>query len=224
METQLHNVVVIGASGHAQVIADAILKGSGYSFKGFIDEEQAPGTIVLGHPVLGKDEDLLRVLQQHGITHAIVGIGDNFIREKVTHKIQILAPNLAWATVIHPSAIIGYDVSIGVGTAIMAGAIVNCNTQVGAHTIINTGASLDHDNTLSDFVTIAPGVVTGGNVSVGDGSVVSIGATVKHQIHIGTNTVIGAGALVLKDIPDNAVAYGIPASVIRKRTKGEAYL
>ena len=45
-----------------------------------------------------------------------------------------------------------------------------------------------------------------------------------HQVAIGAHTVVGAGALVLGDVPDHVVAYGVPATVIRSRDEGEPYL
>jgi acetyltransferase-like isoleucine patch superfamily enzyme len=64
----------------------------------------------------------------------------------------------------------------------------------------------------------------GGHVTIGELSAVSIGATIKNRITIGRHTVIGAGALVLKDIGDGVLAYGVPAHVVRPRRPDEPYL
>lgn len=56
---------------------------------------------------------------------------------------------------------------------------------------------------------IAKPITIGDNVWIGGNSVVLMGVT------IGRNAVIGAGSVVTRDIPDNAVAAGNPAKVIR---------
>ena len=50
----------------------------------------------------------------------------------------------------------------------------------------------------------------GDNVSVG------AGANIIGPVHVGNNAVIGAGAVVLKDVPDNCIAVGVPARIIEK--------
>lgn len=55
----------------------------------------------------------------------------------------------------------------------------------------------------------------GNNVWIGGSSVINPG------VNIGNNSVIGSGSVVTKDIPDNSLAYGNPAKVIRKLTKDD---
>jgi acetyltransferase-like isoleucine patch superfamily enzyme len=52
---------------------------------------------------------------------------------------------------------------------------------------------------------------------VGRGAWVGIGATVIDNIKIGAGAMIGAGAVVVRDIPEKAVACGVPARVVRKQ-------
>ena len=83
--------------------------------------------------------------------------------------------------------------------------------------VLNTGASVDHDCDIGDGVQLAPGVVLGGRVHIDSLSFVGIGATIINRIVVGRNCLIGAGAVVVRDIPDHSVAYGVPARVIRQR-------
>jgi acetyltransferase-like isoleucine patch superfamily enzyme len=106
----------------------------------------------------------------------------------------------------------------------MAGAVLNPGVRVGEFCIVNTRASLDHDSTMGAFSSLAPGAITGGNVAVGSYSNVGMGATVLPGVSIGQHTLIGAGALVYRSVPDNSVAYGVPARLIRSRQPGDRYL
>ena len=120
--------------------------------------------------------------------------------------------------------ILGKNVSVGDGSVLMAGVIVNNDAIIGEHCFLATKASLDHDSVMSDFSSLSPGVTTGGNVSIGYCTAIGIGANILHGKTIGDHTVVGSGALVLENLGDQCVAFGVPAKVIRKREPGERYL
>jgi acetyltransferase EpsM len=119
-------------------------------------------------------------------------------------------------TAVHPTAVVANDVQVSPGTVVAAGAIINPATQIGQNAIINTGASVDHECVIEEGVHICPGVHLAGKVTVGRATWVGIGATVTDHIRIGAGSIIGAGAVVVNDIPDGVIAYGVPAKVIRR--------
>jgi len=201
--------IVIGASGHGAVVADILLK-SGLVVKGFLDDGVEVGSEVLGVPVLGA----IDMCTRYPDCLFIVGIGNNATRRAIAEKYQ-----LDYGVAVHPSAIIGQDVEIGAGSVLMASCVVNPMTVIGEHCIINTGACLDHDNKISDFVHVSPGAVLGGLVNVGCGSQVGIGACVKNVTTICDDVIVGAGAVVVKDITEPGVYYGVPARLVPKMLK-----
>jgi len=197
--------IILGAGGHAVVIADA-LKKCGFPIRGFLDDGVLTGVEILGIKVLGKIEDC-RYYQD---CLFIIGIGDNTVRGSIAHTYR-----LEYGTVIHPSAIIGHQVSIGAGTVVMAGCVINSGTIIGEHCIINTTASVDHDNRIGDFTHISPGAVLGGSVVVGSGTHIGIGAKVKNNITISENVVVGVGAVIIKGIEESGTYVGVPARRIK---------
>jgi acetyltransferase-like isoleucine patch superfamily enzyme len=106
----------------------------------------------------------------------------------------------------------------------LPGAIVAASADIGEFCIVNTKASLDHDGIMEAFSSFAPAVTAGGEVTIRQFAAVLLGANISHSISIGEHSVVGAGSLVLRDIPDRVVAYGLPARVIRTREIGEPYL
>lgn len=220
----MEKIVIIGASGHAKVIIDIVEREKRFTIAGLLDMSRKAGDALLGYPILGPEESLPEWQEVFGIKGGIVAIGDNWIRKKVVEKIRRIDPNFQFVSSVHPHASIGKNVTIGEGTVVMAGAVINPDSKIGRFCILNTGSSLDHDGKMGDFSSLAPGVTTGGNVEIGAHSAVSLGAHIIHGIRIGAHSVIGAGATVLEDIPDYAVAYGVPARVVREREKGEKYL
>jgi sugar O-acyltransferase (sialic acid O-acetyltransferase NeuD family) len=201
---------VVGAGGHAKVIADILIE-SGRPPVAFLDEAPQHNS-VLGISVIRG----LEIPEPNAAV--LIAIGDNFLREKIAARFT------AFAVAIHPSARVSRHAEIGPGTVVMAGAVINPGTRVGSHCVINTLASVDHDCLISDFAHVAPGATLGGNVRVGTGSMVGLGANIVHGRAIGAHSVVGAGSTVVDDIPDNVVAFGVPARVVRPRARGDRYL
>lgn len=218
------NMVVVGSSGHAKVVIDVIEKQGAWRIAGLLDATRQVGEATLGYGVLGTEEDLPGLAEQHQLSGFLVAIGDNFTRGRVYQRIRDRVPALLPVSAVHPGAAIGAHATIHPGAVVMAGATVNPSAVAGEGTIINTNASLDHDSVMDSFSSLAPRVAVGGNCRIGSYSAISIGAVVKHGITIGARTVVGAGAVVLQDIGDNLVAYGVPARPVRTRADGERYL
>lgn len=218
------NIVIIGSSGHSKVIIDIIEKESKYNIVGLIDAFREKGDKLYQYPILGSEEDLLNLINEHNIYGCIIAIGDNWIRNKVKIKIDDLNSSLTYINAIHPNSSIGKNVKIGFGNAIMANTNIGSDTNIGSFCIINNNSSIDHDSTMKDFSSIAPGVITGGNVLIGEYTAISIGTIIKHNIKIGSHSIIGANSLVLKDVDKFIVEYGTPSKIIRKREKGDKYL
>lgn len=124
---------------------------------------------------------------------------------------------LAPATVVHHTAFLADNCSIGVGSQIMAGAIIMPEVRIGKQCIINTNSSIDHECVLEDACEVAPGATLCGCVYMKFNSWVCAGATVLPRITLGENSIVGAGSLVREDVPDNTTIVGVPANRFLKR-------
>jgi sugar O-acyltransferase (sialic acid O-acetyltransferase NeuD family) len=218
------DVVVYGASEHGKYTIDILEKAGTHRVVGLLDDAAAVGTTVLGYPVLGSGADLVALRRLYGFGGGVVAIGDNHLRSRVVARIREVDPGFEFVAAVHPFTSIGSETTIGAGSVLMAGAIVNGSSRVGEHCFIATKASLDHDSVMEDFSSLSPGVSTGGQVRIGGWSTVSIGASVLHGRTIGQHTVIGAGSTVTSDMPSHVVAYGTPCRVVRSRSEGDRYL
>ncbi|MCK8520562.1 acetyltransferase [Aquimarina sp. D1M17] len=219
----MDKILIIGASGHAKVIIETIELGGDYEIYGLIDSFKPKGMNVLGYEILGTEENIQDLIDQ-GISKGIIAIGDNWTRLQMMNKIHSLTPDFEFVTVIHPSAIISPSVQIGKGTIIMASVTINADAKVGSHCILNTGASFGHDSVIEDFASLAPGVTIGGNVFIDYCTAICLGANIIQAINIGKYSIVGAGSIVVNDIGDYKLAYGLPAKEKRDIEKGEQYL
>ncbi len=223
-DTQCENIVVVGSSGHAKVAIDIIEREGKRRIVGLLDAFRSAGESACGYRILGREEDLPALVRREKIQGGFIAVGDNWKRFQVVRKILALLPDFVFISAIHPSAEVARGVTIGRGSVLMPGAIVNTESRIGEFVIVNTKASLDHDCVMEEFSSLAPNATAGGSVRIGAFSAVCLGANIVHKRRIGKHTVIGAGALVLEDIPDFCVAYGVPARIARKRSEGEEYL
>ncbi len=200
----MKKLVIIGASGHGKVVAD-IARLNGYKKIVFLDDNKSITTCGR-YEVVGTSENICDFNCDF-----FVAIGNPNIREKVTCKLN--EANKKLVTLVHPDATIGEDVSIGEGSVVMAGAVINPCTTVGKGCIINTCSSVDHDNKISNFVHIAVGAHLAGTVEIGIRTWIGAGATVKNNVNISDDCMIGAGAVVVKDIEVGGIYIGVPAKL-----------
>jgi sugar O-acyltransferase (sialic acid O-acetyltransferase NeuD family) len=121
-----------------------------------------------------------------------------------------------YCNLIHPDSSIAEDVSMKNGILICAGTVIAPFTEIGNMVTINRNVSIGHHIKISDFCTINPGANIAGGCEIGERVTIGMGAIILDGIKIGKNTVIGAGSLVTSDIPENVIAYGSPAKVIRQ--------
>ena len=209
----MREIVIIGAGGHAQVVADILfaMQASGSAVKpiGFLDDSD---------DIQGKEMMGLRVIGKSGSIHEIapdgyvVAIGNNRVRKKIFTKLR--DEGFSPFSAIHPSTVISSFVELGEGVQICAGVVVNPGARVGENVILNTMSSVDHHNRIGAHTHIAPGVRLGGDVSVGECTLIGINATVMPQKSVGDFVTVGAGACVCSDILSERTVVGIPAKEI----------
>ncbi len=208
----LNRILIWGASGHASVVADILRAEERYEIAGLIDDlNPSPREVAFGQVLGGRGE--LPKLLAAGVKHIIIGIGENAVRARLAAHAESVGFQLAQA--VHPRATLAAGLALGKGTVVMAGAVINPGARVGCNVIINTCASVDHDCVIGDGAHICPGTHVAGNVTIGDGTFVGIGSAVRDRVRIGRRCLIGAGSVVVRDVPDDVVAFGNPARVVR---------
>ena len=201
----MNQVLILGAGGHAKVVAD-LVELAGYAVAGFLDDHPA-GPDVFGKPVLGPIADCLRY-PEHAF---VIGIGSNRVRRELAARYP-----LRWITAVHPKGRGGPGRSAGPGHGGDGKRRRQPRRGSGAHAIVNTGAIVEHDNVVGDFVHLSPGCALGGTVTVGAGTHVGIGACVRNNVCIAPDCVIGAGAVVITDLKQPGTYVGCPAKRLNK--------
>lgn len=214
----MHKTFVYGASGHGKVVADILLAQKDQSFVGFVDDRaELQGSYVLGFPVLGNGHWLEAEIGRAHVRVAL-GVGDNFIRQRLAEQCAVWGAELA--TLVHPSASVSATASLGSGTVVMAQAAINPKARIGRGAIVNTAAVVEHDVVIGDYAHIAPNATMGGASSLGHYTLLAFNAVVLQCVTVGSYSIVGAGAVVVDDLPDYVVAFGTPATIRRDLRAG----
>lgn len=144
-----------------------------------------------------------------------IGIGKPELRKKMANK--FIAIGGVWSSTISKFAEIGsYDVKISNGVNILSGVRISNGTTIGNGCMIYYNSIITHDVIIQDFVEISPNVTILGNVTIDNGSHIGAGSIILPNRTIGKNVIVGAGAVVVSNLPDNCVAVGVPAKIIKQ--------
>lgn len=204
-------LIIVGGGEHARVVIDiARSRPDLWLLAGFADPEPQPETASrCGLHQLMSD---FEALDRAGESHFVLGMGqtDSSAARRRLADLYGLAGG-RWATVVHASAWISSDASLDEGAVVCAGAMINTGATVGRHAVINTGAIIEHDVRVGEFAMVGPGAAIGGGTLIGAGTFIGLGCSVRDHVSIGGGTIVGMGSVVVKSLPENVRAMGVPA-------------
>ena len=200
----MDELIIVGAGGHAKACIDVIEKQSKYKIIGLIEQPDLKIKTCLGYPVIGTNASLGNLRKE--CNNAVIGIGQIKTASKrieIYNMLKSHSYNLP--VIISPFAHISKHSTLGEGTIVMHGCIINSLATIGRNCIINNNALIEHDAVIGDHCHIATGAIINGEVSVGRESFMGSGTVTKQSISISNNCIIGAGVVVKHDVKSNQV-------------------
>lgn len=212
MSTREVPLVIVGCSGHGREVHDVLdainASRPTWDLLGYVDDNPSEenNSLVLqrGSRILGGTEWLQSARPE---VHYVLGIGSPAVRAKFALRfLDRPSPVL-----LHPCSSVGFDVSLGAGTVLFAGAHLTTHIRLGRHTHVNRGSTIGHDVSIDDCVTINPLAAVSGNVTIGKEVLLGTHSCVLQGVHIGNSVTVGAAALVTRDVPNSVVVVGVPA-------------
>lgn len=207
-------VVIVGAGQNGGQVYNILKLDKEVQIVGFLDDDpDKRGTEKYGLPVFGAVGTVESVVAKYGVRGAIVAVGDNGIRGRMTK--QLRGAGLCIVSAIHTHVFVDDTARIGQGSIMEMGAMIHPEAQIGEGVFVGGSTVVAHDCVVGDYSLLGGGVVFGGNVVVGAYTTLGVGTILQPQIRIGRNVTTGIGTVVVKDLPDNAVAVGVPAKILR---------
>lgn len=210
-------MVIIGAKGFAKEVLEILHQNKQLEGLAFYDDvnHDLPDLLFGKFPNLKNADEVKEHFQKYGNLFTI-GIGGPLLRKKMYDKFLELKGELV-STVSKSADIGSYDVAIGSGSNILSGAKISNSVKIGKANIIYYNTVITHDVVTGDYVEVSPGAKLLGRCSVSDYSSIGSNAIILPDVKVGRNVTVGAGSVVTKNLPDNCVAVGIPAKIIKTK-------
>lgn len=209
-------MLIVGAKGFAKEVLEVVYKNNYSENIAFFDDVNTDiGDLLYDKFSILKNENQVKDFFFKFGNKFTIGIGGPSLRKMLYDKFIKLDGE--FTSTISENTIIGsFGSYIESGCNIMQNVVITNDVQVGLGTIINQISSIGHDVTIGEFCEICPNVSISGNCEIGDYSFIGTAAIILPKVKIGKNVIVGAGAVVSKDLPDNCVAVGIPAKIIKQ--------
>ena len=194
-------IILIGAGGHAHSCIDVIEQQGQYHIAGLVGMPQEMHDQHLGYQVIATDDDLPQLLKEYN--YALISLGQILLpSSRIRLYLQAVKLGFQLPVIIAPTAYVSRHATLGSGTIVMHGAVVNAGVRVGENSIINNRSLLEHDSTVEDHCHISTGAILNGGVTIGEGSFVGSGTVIKEGVKIGHDCVIGMGLSVRSNQAD----------------------
>lgn len=194
-------ILLIGAGGHARACIDVIELEGRFEVAGLLGVPEEVGRIVLGYSIIGSDDDLVSAASRIGC--ALVTVGQiKSPRLRIELFTRLTQVGCALPTIVSPRGYVSKHATIGAGSIVMHGAVVNAGATIGNNCILNSLALIEHDSQVSDHCHVSTLAAVNSGVRIGAGTFVGSGVTVRQGVRIGTNCVIGMGQRIFRDCVD----------------------
>jgi len=188
-------LLLLGAGGHAAACIDVIERHGEYEIVGLVGRSTEVNRSVVGYRVIACDETLPDLVGRY--PYALVAVGQIKSPDlRIRLFALALAAGFKLPVITCPTAYVSPHATLGAGTIVMHGAIVNAGARVGDNCIINSNALVEHGVSVGDHCHISTGAIVNGDVRIGDGSFVGSAAVIRESVTLGECCVIGMGAIV----------------------------
>ena len=193
----------------AETIRLVAASGTALELCGFLNDSIPAGAMLTGGPVIGRFEQWRDCPSDVEFISAISKA--KLAVSRYQRLMSLGIPEGRWASIIHPTACVAEDASIGPGSYVGPFATLEPGVNTGAHTCLRGHCYISHDVQIGDFVFVGSGATLLGRITLGDGAHVGPGAVCHDDISIGRYAVVGVGAVVIRSVPEFSIVAGNPA-------------
>lgn len=210
----MKNLVIIGAGGMGRELYIHSIECCGYEteyrIKGFIDDNLNALDGFDGYPAVLSTVDNYKVNDNDVF---ISSIGNVKSKKECIEK--IIRKGGKFISLIHPTARIAKDASVGEGVIIMRRADIGSYTKIGDFCFIQADAVIGHDASIGNFCRIDCKVVCVGGVNIMDECTIHTSAVISHNVIVGKRAIVGALSMVIRNVNEDSTVIGNPALKLR---------
>lgn len=208
--TAKQHLVIISAGRFAREVCvwaqQTIRAGAPWKLKGFVDDRpDALRGFSYELPILASPE----AYEPEASDVFLCAIGEPDVKQRYCELIG--GKGGRFATLIHPTALVGHDVHIGEGCILGPFTQLSCDIRLGVHVGFGTHSNTAHDTRIGDFSQISGSCEINGGAVLGDGVFLGSHATILPKARVGDRAFVGAGSVVLRRVAAGARVFGNPA-------------
>ena len=190
------DLLLFGAGGHSKSIIDIIESKNQWKIFGLVGDIFQVKNHILGYEIIGTDEDIARIREKISVAVIAIGkIGNCDKRRNLINKLEML--DFEFPLVSSSSSIVSKHASIGEGSTVGHGAIINAAADIGKHCILNTRCLIEHDTKIGDNCHISTGAILNGGVEIGYDCFIGSNAIIREGLKLPPKTVISAGKTIM---------------------------
>mgnify|MGYP003626279035 CR=1 FL=1 len=215
--SEIKKIAIVGGRGNglvvAQIVEDMAKAGHAIRVVGFLNDHEPIGSYIDRYKVIGRPKAWLELEPDISIVFALLTVGKMEERSELLSNLGV--PESRLATLIHPTALVSSNVSIGKGAVICSYVTCQPGSTIGNNSIVRAGANLGHDAEVSDFADIGPNCTLCGYSKVAKGAHIAPNSVVRDNISVGEFGVLSAGSVALKNIEPKTIWMGNPARRVK---------
>lgn len=210
---QINSLIIVGAGQFGREVytwaVQAIQHGTPWKIKGFLDSRPE---ILDGFdypvPILAAPESYL----PQAADLFLCAMGDPLAKQRYSELIERQGGR--FATLIHPTALVGLHIEIGAGSILCPFTQLSCDIHLGRHVTFGTHSSAAHDTVIGDFCQISGACQINGRAQLAAGVFLGSHATILPEARVGEWSHVGAHSVVLKRVAPYDKVFGVPAVTI----------
>jgi len=202
-------LILIGAGGHSLSCIDVIEQQGQFQIVGFVglQEQLDVKHQEYGYSTIATDNDLLSLASIY--QYALIAIGQIQSADQRINLFQrAKQAGFELPIIISPTAYVSRHATLGAGTIVMHGAIINAGASIGNNCIINSRSLIEHHARIEDHCHISTGAILNGGVSIGIGAFIGSGSIIKQGVKVGSNCVVGMGLSLRNNLEDKVYLKG----------------
>lgn len=210
------DLIILGVGGNSIEVSEAVQELKCWNLLGFLDDDTTKhGQIIGCSRVLGPIASAANI--DCSLVCALGSFRNIRIRQDVIQRLDLHRER--YVSIIHPRSEVSRYAKIGIGTIVLAGAMIGARAEIGNHVFVLQGAQISHDCIIGDYTTITGLTGLAGSVKVGQSAYIGMGSMLLNGVSIGEGALIGIGSTVTRDVAPNTVVFGNPARSINHGTQ-----
>ena len=179
---QAKPLILIGAGSHAKVVVD-ILQVQGLQFDAYVDDESKPWLDEFDVRRMS-EEELDATINGAQLVIGFVGLSCASLQHRLDIIERYQGRGAQFPAIVHPSAIVSPNATLGQGVQVLPGAIINSHAVIDRGVVINSGATIEHDAQVGEGCHVAPRAVLLGGAKVGSCAYIGSGAVVVQNASV----------------------------------------